>query len=109
VGTAHNHHPHFNKARHKLGVKVPDIAWAIWGIAKQQHELFKKYGEVFGNDLTREDFREVVANAGRIRTGVFPDVNFTPDNNFGSTGVHVLKADCGSRTYKDAGTFKSSF
>lgn len=101
--------PEFQQAAKKFNVDADDIAWALWGIAKQQHALFEKYEEVFGTDLTREDFREVVANAGRIRTGVFPDVNFTPQNNFGSTGVHVLKADCGSREYKDAGTFKSSF
>jgi branched-chain amino acid transport system substrate-binding protein len=99
----------FQAAAKKFGVQVDDIAWAIWGTAKFQHELFKKYEAVFGTDLTREDYREIVANAGKVSTGVFPDINFSPDNNFGSQGVHVLKADCGSKTYKDGGTFKSSF
>jgi hypothetical protein len=101
--------PEFQQAARKFGVQVDDIAWAIWGTSKLQHELFKKYEAVFGTDLTREDYREIVANAGKVSTGVFPDVNFTPNNNFGSQGVHVLKADCGSKTYKDGGTFKSGF
>ncbi|MEX1162323.1 MAG: ABC transporter substrate-binding protein [Nitriliruptor sp.] len=107
--TADKLDPDFRKAAAKFNVPIDDIAWAIWGTAKMQHELFKKYESIFGTDLTREDYREVVANAGKVSTGVFPDVNFSPNNNFGSTGVHVLKADCGSRTYKDGGTFKSGF
>jgi branched-chain amino acid transport system substrate-binding protein len=64
---------------------------------------------VFGNDLTREDFRALVESGGRVETGVYPPVHYTPQNHFGGTAVHVLKADCGPRQYKDGGTFRSSF
>lgn len=107
--TASKLDPEFQQAARKFGIQVDDIAWAIWGTSKLQHELFKRYEAIYGTDLTREDFREVVASAGKVSTGVFPDVNFTPQNNFGSQGVHVLKADCRSKTYKDGGTFRSSF
>jgi len=76
---------------------------------KIQHELLKKYEATFGTDLTREDFRAVVASAGRVSTGVFPDLNFRPNSPFAGTAVHVLKADCGSGQYQDGGRFKSSF
>lgn len=101
--------PDFQKAAKKFGVKADDIAWAIWGASKLQHAAFKAYEQTFGTDLTREDFRAVVEASGRVSTGVYPDVNYRPDNHFGGTGVHVLKADCGSRTYRDAGTFKTGF
>ncbi|MEX2503756.1 MAG: ABC transporter substrate-binding protein [Egicoccus sp.] len=101
--------PDFQKAASKFGVAADDIAWAIWGASKLQHAAFKAYEKTFGNDLTREDFRAIVEASGRVSTGVYPDVNYRPDNHFGGTGVHVLKADCGSKKYKDAGTFKTGF
>jgi len=101
--------PEFQQAASRFGVEADDIAWAIWGASKLQHAAFRQYEELYGTDLTREDFRAVVASSGRVSTGVYPDVNYRPDQHFGGTGVHVLRADCGSRTYKDGGTFKSSF
>ncbi|MFA9445578.1 ABC transporter substrate-binding protein [Egicoccus sp. AB-alg6-2] len=107
--TAGKFDPEFQQAASKFGVAADDIAWAIWGASKLQHAAFKRYEQTFGNDLTREDFRALVESAGKLSTGVYPDVNYRPDNHFGGTGVHVLRADCGSRTYKDGGTFKSGF
>jgi ABC-type branched-subunit amino acid transport system substrate-binding protein len=110
--TADKLDPDFRKAAQKFGVKADDIAWAIWGSSKLLHESFKRYEQVFGTDLTREDFRALVESAGRVETGVYPDVNYTPQNHFGGTAVHVLKADCGagaSGEYRDGGTFRSGF
>jgi ABC-type branched-subunit amino acid transport system substrate-binding protein len=101
--------PEFNKAASKFGTPNDDLALALWGIAKAQHELFKKYESTFGEDLTREDFRAVVESAGKVEGGIFPPVNYSPDTDFGGTGVHVLEADCGPERYRDGGTFKSSF
>jgi branched-chain amino acid transport system substrate-binding protein len=101
--------PEFNQASSKFGTPNDDLALALWGIAKAQHELFKKYESTFGDDLTREDFRAVVESAGKVEGGIFPPVNYSPDTDFGGTGVHVLEADCGAERYRDAGTFKSSF
>jgi ABC-type branched-subunit amino acid transport system substrate-binding protein len=107
--TAEKLDPEFLQAARKFGVAADDIAWAIWGSSKLLHESFKAYERVFGNDLTREDFRALVESSGRVKTGVYPDVEYSPQNHFGGTAVHVLKADCGPKQYRDGGTFRSSF
>jgi ABC-type branched-subunit amino acid transport system substrate-binding protein len=101
--------PDFQRAAQRFNAPADDIAWAIWGSSKLLHQSLKRYEEVFGNDLTREDFRALVESAGRVSTGVYPDVDYSPQNHFGGTAVHVLRADCGPRTYRDAGQFRSSF
>jgi ABC-type branched-subunit amino acid transport system substrate-binding protein len=101
--------PDFQRAADRFGTPDDDIAWALWGLAKLQHALFERYEAVFGHDLTREDFRAVVEAAGRIETGVFPDVEYSPRNHFGGTAVHVLEADCGPKRYRDGGTFVTGF
>jgi ABC-type branched-subunit amino acid transport system substrate-binding protein len=101
--------PEFRQAADALGTPDDDLALALWGIARAQHELFKKYEERFGDDLTREDFRAVVESAGEVSGGVFPPVNYSPDVDFGGQGVHVLEADCDSEQYRDGGTNQSSF
>jgi hypothetical protein len=101
--------PEFQQAADALGAPDDDLALALWGIARAQHELFQKYEERFGEDLTREDFRAVVESAGEVSGGVFPPVNYSPDVDFGGQGVHVLEADCDSEQYRDGGTFQSSF
>jgi hypothetical protein len=44
-----------------------------------------------------------------VKTGVFPDVSYTPADHFGARQVHVLKADCGAEKYNTAATFQSGF
>jgi ABC-type branched-subunit amino acid transport system substrate-binding protein len=107
--TASKLDPEFLEAAKRFGVAADDIAWAIWGSSKLLHESFKAYEQVFGHDLTREDFRALVESAGPVETGVYPDVDYTPQDHFGGTAVHVLKADCGPKQYRDGGTFKSGF
>jgi hypothetical protein len=88
-----------------------DIAWALWGLAKVQHALFERYEELFGTDLTREDFRALVESTGKVETGVFPTPECTPQDHFGGTAVHVLccrptAAPVGTGTL---GTFRAVF
>jgi ABC-type branched-subunit amino acid transport system substrate-binding protein len=109
IETAPKLDPDFHRAAKRFNVPDDDIAWALWGLAKVQHALFDRYEEVFGHDLTREDFRALVESAGKVETGVFPALDYSPQNHFGGTAVHVLKADCGPRQYRDAGTFRSGF
>jgi branched-chain amino acid transport system substrate-binding protein len=101
--------PQFRRAANAFGVEASDLALAIWGLQKSQHELFKLYEQTFGTDLTREDFRAVVADAGTVEGGVFPPVNYRSDVDFGGQGVHVLEADCSAGEYRDGGTFQSGF
>jgi ABC-type branched-subunit amino acid transport system substrate-binding protein len=99
----------FRRAAQRFNAPSDDIAWALWGINKTLHVLFDRYERTYGTDLTREDFREVVSTAGRVESGIFPPQNYSSNNHFGGTAVHVLRADCGGGQYRNAGTFESSF
>jgi ABC-type branched-subunit amino acid transport system substrate-binding protein len=101
--------PEFRQAADRFSVEASDLALAIWGLQKTQHELFTRYEETFGTDLTREDFRALVSETGEVATGVFPPVNYQPDVDFGGQAVHVLEADCSTQTHRDAGTNQSGF
>ncbi|MTV26297.1 ABC transporter substrate-binding protein [Nitriliruptoraceae bacterium ZYF776] len=107
--TADEVDPDFRRAARRFGAPDDDVAWALWGQAKLTHALLEGYGEVYGEDLTREDFRAYVGQAGRISSGVFPDVVFDAQRPFGATAMHVLRADCGSKQYRDAGRDVSRF
>jgi branched-chain amino acid transport system substrate-binding protein len=82
-----------------------DIEFALWGLSKTLHQLFLKAGR----DLTREGFIAAAERATGIRTGVFPDLSFSPSNHFGANQVHVLRADCSRREFVTESFFKSSF
>ncbi|HEX9888304.1 MAG TPA: ABC transporter substrate-binding protein [Nitriliruptorales bacterium] len=101
--------PSFKQASQAQGAPADDIALALWGIARQEHELFLRYERAFGNDLTREDFRGMAEQSQGIETNVFPTVSYTPQDHFGADAVHVLQADCASGQHKTLATFKSSF
>jgi ABC-type branched-subunit amino acid transport system substrate-binding protein len=99
----------FKKAGADYGKPADDIALALWGIAEQQHELLRRYEGFFGQKLTREAFRLLTENQSSIKTPVFPEVGYTPEDHFGGKQVHVLQADCGSEQYRTLATSKSSF
>ena len=107
--TADDIDPEFNRAAERFGAPADDIAWAIWGSSKAMHTMLDRYGEVYGDDLTREDFRNLLEQTDTIDSGVFPPVNYTPDSHFGGQGMHVLRADCSIEEYRDHGTFKTGF
>ncbi|MFT5564699.1 MAG: hypothetical protein ACI970_001434, partial [Myxococcota bacterium] len=91
----------FIDASRDFGAPADDIALALWGLNKAQHKLLIKYGEVFGNDLTRKDFRDLVeGGAGTIKTDVYPDLSYAPGDHFGADTAYVLQADCESKTHK---------
>ncbi len=100
--------PEFFTASQKHGRPADDIALALWGINKSAHQMFKAYGNTFGNDLTREDFR-ALAETLTIKTGVFADVKYSPNNHFGGTGAHMLQADCAAKEHKTLASFASAF
>ena len=89
--------PEFFEAADRFGTPNDDIAYALWGLAKAQRQLFDAYGSIYGNDLTREDFRAVAeGGAGVIETGVYPPLDYTNRGHFGASAAHVLQADCTS-------------
>jgi hypothetical protein len=56
------------------------------------HQLFLKAGK----SLTREGFVQSTSRAS-VRTGVFPDVRFTPRDHFGALNFSVLENVCQRR------------
>ncbi|WP_436795326.1 ABC transporter substrate-binding protein [Actinospongicola halichondriae] len=100
----------FIDAGKQLGVPTDDIALALWGQAKAQHEMFKRYETTYGStDLTREDFTKMLATQEGIKTDVVPQLSYSPDNHFGASQVHVLEADCNAEEHKTLATFASGF
>lgn len=106
---AQGNQPDFIAAANKFGVAADDLALALWGFAKNVHELFKRYEATYGNDLTREDFRNLVEAQKGIKSGVFPELSYSPSDHFGANSVHVLKADCGSKKHNTLATFATGF
>ncbi len=102
--------PEFFKAAQKFGTPSDDIAYALWGLAKTQRAFFDAYGSIYGNDLTREDFRAVTeGGAGVIETGVYPSLDYTNRGHFGANAAHVLQADCGSGQHVTLHQFATGF
>ena len=101
--------PEFFEAAQDFGVPDDDIALALWGTNAVMHELLKRYRAVFGDDLTREDFRAVVEQSTGVQSKIFPPLNYSPQDHFGSKQVHLLKADCATGEYKTEATFAGSF
>ncbi|MEY2477509.1 MAG: branched-chain amino acid transport system substrate-binding protein [Actinomycetota bacterium] len=106
---AQQNQPDFNAAASKFGVVADDLALALWGFAKNVHELFKRYEATYGTDLTREDFRNMVEQQKGIKSGVFPELSYSPADHFGANSVHVLKADCGTKRHATLATFATGF
>ncbi len=67
-----------------------DIMLIGWGLGKVIAELLDETGR----DLSRARF---VANTQRVRnvkTGVYPEVSFSPNDHLGGTQVHLNEAQC---------------
>lgn len=86
------------------GVEPDDLGMLLWGLNKSLHQLF----ESAGKDLSRQSFIASTEKAS-ITTGLFPPVQYTPQNHFGASQVHLLKANCSTRRYDTEARFKSSF
>lgn len=83
-----------------------DIQWALWGLNKTLHEVFKKMGD----NLTRGNFVRTLESQ-RIASGIFPEQRHSSSNHFGTNQVHVLQADCSRNQFvtPDGGLFKTGF
>ncbi|MEA3056164.1 MAG: branched-chain amino acid transport system substrate-binding protein [Actinomycetota bacterium] len=89
----------------KRGKAGDDIGIALWGLAKTLHQMFLAAGK----DMTRQSFVQTVESGKKFVSGVYPPVQYSATNHLGGTQAHLLQADCGSRTYKTATQFASSF
>jgi branched-chain amino acid transport system substrate-binding protein len=98
--------PAFRPAYGKyVGGDPDDLAVALWGLNKTVHQLFLAAGD----GVTRQSFVQALEGGSTFETGVYPPMQFSPQNHFGGRGVHVLQADCASRQFKTIGTFVTGF
>jgi ABC-type branched-subunit amino acid transport system substrate-binding protein len=82
-----------------------DIMFGLWGMSKVIGEMMK----LPGKELTRERFIYHVERAKNIETGVLPPVSYTPEDHFGGTSMHQLRADCANNRYVTEKAFASDF
>jgi len=85
---------------------VDDIEWLLWASSKTIHQALLKAGQ----NLTREGLIQALSTAS-IRTGILPDLQFSPTNHFGANQVHVLRNVCSGSggNYVTEASFASSF
>jgi hypothetical protein len=69
-----------------------DIVWLLWGLMKDVGGLLQQGGQ----NLTREGFIYSTSHAS-VRTGVYPDLHYSPSDHFGASQVQVLQNICKSR------------
>ncbi|MBW3561522.1 MAG: ABC transporter substrate-binding protein [Actinobacteria bacterium] len=107
---ARDNAPEYIETAQKEGYEADDLGFALWGLAKNLHAMWIRYGEVYGNDLTREAFREMVEQS-EIKTGIFPTVRYSPQDHFGASTVHLLQTDCsqGDGVMVTKATFANGF
>jgi branched-chain amino acid transport system substrate-binding protein len=82
-----------------------DIEWGLWAADKGIAQLL----DASGRNLTRERFIYSLERAGTFKTGVAPDVRFSPSDHFGGTTMHVVRADCGQNRWVTERAFVSNF
>lgn len=82
-----------------------DIMFALWGLNKVLEQMFLEAGP----NLTREGFIASTEQMQNLRTGIFPELDYSPSDHFGANQAHVLRADCSKRAYVTEAFFKSSF
>jgi hypothetical protein len=92
--------------RQVAGAAADDIMWLLWASSKAIHQALQKAGP----NLTREGFIAAMSKAS-IRTGILPDLQYSPTNHFGARQVHVLRNVCSGSggNYVTEAAFRSSF
>lgn len=91
--------------RKTYGGGADDLGIALWGLNKALHTAFEQIGPT----MSRQSLIAHLEGGNPIKSGVFPDLQFSSSNHFGGKASHVLQADCGSETYKTVGQFVSGF
>ncbi len=86
------------------GEEPDDLGMAFWGLSKTLHRMF----ENAGRDLHRQGFIQTTEQS-EFQSGVFPNIQYSPQNHFGADSVHLLKADCDSEQHQTVKTFARSF
>lgn len=95
--------PDFRPAYEEFGGGEPpdDIGIALWGLNKTIRLMF----EATGPELGRAALMNTIESEQGFASDVYPPVQFTPEQHFGGTGAHLLRADCAARQYQTAEQF----
>ncbi|MGH9203880.1 MAG: ABC transporter substrate-binding protein, partial [Vicinamibacterales bacterium] len=98
--------PNYRKAYREKnpGEEPDDIGIVLWGLNKTLHEMFKNVGA----DLSRQSFISKT-QVGAFTSNVFPPLKYTAQNHFGSSQVHLLKANCNTGQHVTEKTFVGGF
>ena len=78
-----------------------DVQWALWGLNRTLHAVFKK----MGGSLTRRDFRGALT--GDVASGIYPNLAHTDSNHFRAQEVHQVTLNCADRRFES--TFDTIF
>ena len=98
--------PDFKPSYQRLEGSAPDDTGILgWGLSKHVAKIL----EAAGKDLTREGFVATGQSGQQFASNVYPPGQYGPGAPFGAPQMHMLQADCASRTWKTIATFKDSF
>jgi branched-chain amino acid transport system substrate-binding protein len=83
-----------------------DLEFALWGASEALHQVF----QAMGDDLSRENLVRTLESRA-FEPAVYNPIRHTPDDHFGSQGMHVVRGDCDRNQWvtPDDGLFKSGF
>jgi ABC-type branched-subunit amino acid transport system substrate-binding protein len=83
------------------GQPADDIGIALWGLNKTIKLMF----EATGKDLGRAALMNTIESEDGFASNAYPPVRYTPEQHFGGTGAHLLRADCAAKQYQTAEQF----
>jgi ABC-type branched-subunit amino acid transport system substrate-binding protein len=89
--------PDFRAAYEEVGggATADDVGLGLWSINKVVRLML----EAAGPELGRAAFMDTIESGEPFDNGLYGPVSFTPDDNFGGTAAHLLKADCATNSY----------
>ena len=92
--------------RQQAGSGGDDIMWLLWASSRVIHQALLEAGP----NLSREGLIQALSTAS-IKTGILPDLKFSPSNHFGARQVHVLRNVCSGSggNYVTEAAFVSGF
>lgn len=97
--------PNYNKAYQAMNNTAgDDLGMALWGLNKTLHLLLEKAGK----DLSRQSFLAAAEQAS-VSSGIFPPLQYSPQNHFGANQVWVLRANCETQVHSTERGLSSSF
>jgi branched-chain amino acid transport system substrate-binding protein len=89
--------PDFRPAyeKHAGGEEADDIGLQLWSLNKALALMIAETGP----ELGRAAFMNTLESSEGFDNGIYPPIEFAPDDHFGGTGAHMLAADCEAKQY----------